>query len=348
MDKCLIIGDTHFDNKYPGYLDAQTDSILRMVKEHKPTHVVFLGDIFHHRKPHPEVVVKTHNLFQKISLSPGLKKSYVLRGNHDSANRSDDGLTSLETLNYPGSKVTVVTQTYKDHDLDFLLIPHYEDQERIKGALADASDSDIVFGHFGFDGCINSTGFLDFNLGKEHFNNRTFLGHIHKYTDHDHITILGTPWSTSFGECDKTNYVGIIQRPKNKSWGPLKLVKTTNTIRHYAVTEDALEPMKEEIEDPNYFTVLRVIVSNFSTQNYSEIKKTCKENYNAKYVDIKFEPIVDKKLKSRISGYNPNTPISSIDADVVEKYIEEQSTTIPVEDIREALQIIKNYEDSES
>ena len=346
--KCLVIGDTHFDNKYPGYLQAQVKSCYDIINSVKPTHVVFLGDIFHHRKPNPEVIVETHKLFSKIALIPGLKKAYILRGNHDSANRSDDGLTVLETLDYPSSKATVVTQTLIDDDLKFVLIPHYEDEERIKEELSNAPDGYVVFGHFGFDGCINSTGFLDFHLNKEDFKNKTILGHIHNYAKHDHITILGTPWTTSFGECDKTSYVGVMETDENGFWGDLTLIQPENTVRHYVVTEDSLEPMKEDIEDSRYFTVLRVVVSNFSSQNYSDIKKDCKENYNAKHVDIKFEPVVDKKLKKRLSGYNPSQPVSNIDDKIVDKYIEEQSTTIPVENIRDGLQIIKRYEDSES
>ena len=68
MRKCLVIGDTHYDTKCEGYLQNQIESTIRIVEEHKPTIVVFLGDIFHHRKPTPEVIVAVHKMFQKLSL----------------------------------------------------------------------------------------------------------------------------------------------------------------------------------------------------------------------------------------------------------------------------------------
>ena len=73
MKKCLVIGDTHYDTKCEGYLENQIESTIRIVEGGKPTHVVFLGDIFHHRKPTPEVTVAVHKMFQKLSLIPSLK-----------------------------------------------------------------------------------------------------------------------------------------------------------------------------------------------------------------------------------------------------------------------------------
>ena len=64
MSKCLIIGDTHYDTKCDGYLESQLNATLKIVKDQSPKYVVFLGDIFHHRKPTPEVIVGVHNLLK--------------------------------------------------------------------------------------------------------------------------------------------------------------------------------------------------------------------------------------------------------------------------------------------
>lgn len=344
----MVIGDTHFNNSYPGYLESQIESCYKMVSKAKPKYIVFLGDIYHHRKPSPEVIVGVNGLFNRLALVPGLTKIYILRGNHDSANRSDDGLTVLSTLQGPSRKVDLVDQTKFDHDLNFLLIPHYEDEKIIRESLDFAEDENtIVFGHFGFEGCMNSTGFFDFDLQKEDFKNRTILGHIHAYSKHGDITVLGTPWSTNFGECDQIHYTGMLERAEDGSWGDLELQQVEHSPRHYVVQEDSLEPMGDDIADPRFFTILRIVVSNFTEQNYAELKAVCKEKYNAKHVDIKFQPILDKKLSNRLSGYNPNTPVASIDDDIVNKYIEEQSTTIPMEELRDGLDIIKRYEDQD-
>ena len=344
-ETCMIIGDTHFNNSYPGYLEAQIESCIKMVEKRFPKYIVFLGDIYHHRKPSPEVIVGVDKLFGRLSRVPGVTNIFILRGNHDSANRSDDGLTVLSTLEGKG-KVKVIDQAKLFYELNFLFIPHYESEDSVKDHLTKVKDRNtIVFGHFGFEGCMNSTGFFDFDLKKEDFNNRTILGHIHAYSKHDNITILGTPWSTNFGECDGTHYIGMLERLPNGSWGELELEQPDYSPRHYVVAESSIEPMGDDISDPKFFTILRVVVSNFTEQNYSDLKKICKENYGAKYVDIKFQPVLDKKLSSRLSGYNPNTPVANIDDDIVEKYIEEQSTSIPIEELREGLKIINSYED---
>ena len=345
--KCLIIGDTHFDSPYNGYLESQTVSCLKLIKEHNPKYVIFLGDIFHHRKPHPEVVVAVHKLFQTISLHPGLTRIYVLRGNHDSANKSDDGLTALETLNYPGSRVRLIQQTLLDEEENFLFIPHYENEDTIQESLSYAPNEEtIVFGHFGFVGCLNGAGFHDSSLETKVFKNRTILGHIHRYIKEGNVTVLGTPWTTNFGECDYDHFVGVIEKEKGK-WGDLETKKVTFGPRHYAAPLESLESMKEEIKDPDYFTILRVIVDRFSDESTSNLRFDILKKYLVAYVDLKFQPVYDTMLNSRLSNYDPNVPISDIDNDVIEKYIEEQASTIPKEALQEGLDLIKTYEDTE-
>ena len=154
MSKCLIIGDTHYDTKCDGYLENQIESTIKIIKEHKPTHLICLGDIYHHRKPSPEVVVGVQKLFYMIRML--VENIYIIRGNHDSANKSDDGLTCLETLTYPGSKVTLIQHTFLDTKENMLFIPHYEKEEVIKGSLSLAPHSaTLEFGHFRFDACVN-------------------------------------------------------------------------------------------------------------------------------------------------------------------------------------------------
>jgi DNA repair exonuclease SbcCD nuclease subunit len=64
--KVLVIGDTHFDNQFPGYLDAQHQTLEKIVKTSQPDAVIFLGDIFHHRNPDPEVLVKTWHMVKRL------------------------------------------------------------------------------------------------------------------------------------------------------------------------------------------------------------------------------------------------------------------------------------------
>jgi DNA repair exonuclease SbcCD nuclease subunit len=348
VKKCLVIGDTHYDTKCEGYLDNQLQSTLRIVKEHKPTHVVFLGDIYHHRKPTPEVIVGVQKMFQELATLPDLKCMYVLRGNHDSQNRNDDGLTALETLCYPGSKVRLVQQTIVDTDLNFLLIPHYEDEEVIKEHLLYATDDQtIAFGHFSY--CPKHLGIRGFDSGLKlkDFPCRTILGHIHKYVEDEHVTILGTPWSTNYGEADNEHFVGILEESP-RGWKPLIKFKVGFGPRFYEAPFDSLEAMSEEISDSNYFTMLRVSVDKFSDDPPSLLRADIANKFKVANVDIKFQPVYDDTLNERLSGYDPNIPLTVIDADIITKYIQEQASTIPHELLESGLELIKDYADQEA
>jgi len=343
VKKCLVIGDTHYDTKCEGYLENQIESTIRIVEGEKPTHVVFLGDIFHHRKPTPEVIVAVHKMFQKLSLIPSLKLMYVLRGNHDSQNRNDDGLTALETLCYPGSKVRLVQQTIVDTDLNFLLIPHYEDDEKIKEHLSRGVDEHTVaFGHFSY--CPEHLGIrgFDSDLKLKDFQCRTILGHIHKYVEDEHVTILGTPWSTNYGEADNEHFVGVMEE-NSHGWGPLNKFKVTCGPRFYEAPYDALDAMKDEISDPNYFTLLRVTLDKFSDDPPSLLRADILNKFKVAHVDLRFQPVYDDTLNDRLSGYDPNVPLTVIDADIIKKYIAEQSSTIPHELLENGLDLIKQY-----
>ena len=343
MKKCLVIGDTHYDTKCEGYLENQVESTIRIVEGEKPTHVVFLGDIFHHRKPTPEVIVAVHKMFQKLSLIPSLKLMYVLRGNHDSQNRNDDGLTALETLCYPGSKVRLVQQTIVDTDLNFLLIPHYEDDEKIKEHLSRGVDEHTVaFGHFSY--CPEHLGIrgFDSDLKLKDFQCRTILGHIHKYVEDEHVTILGTPWSTNYGEADNEHFVGVMEE-NSHGWGPLNKFKVTCGPRFYEAPYDALDAMKDEISDQNYFTLLRVTLDKFSDDPPSLLRADILNKFKVAHVDLRFQPVYDDTLNDRLSGYDPNVPLTVIDADIIKKYIAEQSSTIPHELLENGLDLIKQY-----
>ena len=348
VNKCLVIGDTHYDTKCEGYLENQIESTIKIVDQHKPTHIVFLGDIYHHRRPSPEVIIATHKMFQKLALTPGLKCMYVLRGNHDSQNRSDDGLTALETLRYPGSKVRLVQQTLVDTDLKFLLIPHYENEETIKEHLHRGSDDNyIAFGHFSY--CPAHLGIrgFDSDLKLKDFGCRTILGHIHKYVEDQHVTVLGTPWSTNFGESDNEHYVGILEQHAN-GWGPLVKFKVTFGPRFYEAPYEALDAMRDEISDSNYFTLLRVTLNKFTDDPPAMLRADILDKFKVAHVDLKFQPVYDDTLNERLSGYDPNASLSVIDNNIIDKYIEEQCSTIPQDKLRQGLDIINKHADQET
>ena len=342
IKKVLVIGDTHFDNPYPGYLGAQLGTLEKIVRSSKPQAVIFLGDIFHHRSPEPEVLVETAKCFRRIEYD--VEKIVVLRGNHDSASKADDGLTVLELLQ---SDTVHVVRKAEEHTWGLNFIAHFEDEKRISMVLKEI-DKGIIFGHFGYEGCINAGGYFDFHLKKEEFKVPTILGHIHEFKQEGNITILGTPWSTNFGECDYPHYVGELEYDLNKqTWSELKKVHLNYGVRHYVCPYHSLETMKEDIMDPNYFTVLRVLLDKFSDDTTNDLRTKIREEYKVGYVDLKFQPILNKKLNNRLSDYAPTTNIDSLSEEVIEKYLDEQTSTLPKDVLKAGLEEIRLHEDKE-
>ncbi len=347
-DKCLVIGDTHFDTRCEGYLESQLKATVDIVSKHKPKYVVFLGDIYHHRKPTPEVIVGVHRLFKKLAIIPGVTKIFVLRGNHDSQNRSDDGLTALETLEYPGSKVEVVKHTRLDVGLNMLFIPHYESEEVIKEHLLSAHDSNTVaFGHFSYSPkCFGLHGF-ESTLEQNDFKCRTILGHIHKYLIDGKVTVLGTPWSTNYGECDYDHYVGVMERTA-KGWGVMKTVEVALGPRYYEAPYEALDAMGDDISKGDHFLMLRVLMDKFSEAPPNILREELSSRYKVGNVELKFKPIYNSDMNNRLSNYDPDTPLTVIDGDIIKRYIEEQASTIPTDRLEEGLNLIKEHDNQTS
>jgi len=58
--------------------------------------------------------------------------------------------------------------------------------------------------------------------------------------------------------------------------------------------------------------------------------------------------VYDDTLNERLSGYDPNVPLTVIDADIITKYIEEQASTIPQERLESGLNLIREYADQDT
>jgi len=318
MVKTLVIGDLHFDNKPFGLLKAQTGTIITLywdaVRDHGPIHdVIFLGDLMMHRKPYPRVLLALKEVMDTIS-----KNSLVtiIRGNHDSENKSDDGVTALSLFENPNVKV--VTQTWYDEKTKRAFIPHYENEERIKEDLAEVPRDYTVFGHFGYCGSLNSAGDNDFSLSLDDFRNPTILGHIHRHNRGETVTLLGTPYSTNFAEYKKENFYGIIEN------GELETFPIGYGPRHLMVDYDTVEENLDWINDPNYFTLLRINISTVDEDQNSIADLM--DKLTAGYVEVKYAPLLDDKYEpSEIQSTNP---IVEINDTLIEEYINTSNTNI--------------------
>ena len=199
--RTLLITDLHFTEKPKGLLSAQKTSICNLLSSEKYDDVIMMGDLMMYRKPTPSVLLALKEIVDLCQQAD--TPITIIRGNHDSETKADNGVTALSMFDYHARGVT---KTWYDHRTNRAFIPHYENEERIKQDLAAVPKDYTVFGHFGYRGSLNSAGDADFDLKLGDFHNPTLLGHVHRYVKRKNVTILGTPYTTNFGEWDKDNY----------------------------------------------------------------------------------------------------------------------------------------------
>ena len=337
--KTLVIGDLHLEDKYKGYLEAQHKCIKDIVYLEKPSVVVFLGDIFQFRKPDPSTLIELDNLLNSIAMMPSITAIYLLRGNHDSATKGDTCITALSI--FDKGRVNVISSTKFILDLNYLFIPHYEEELEILAKINQfrkmelINNNTIIFGHFGFEGCLNTAGEEDFKLSPDDFDCTTILGHIHKPNKKGNIIVLGTPYSTCFQEVDYSHQYAIIDHNRK-----IELKSINFGPRYLTFPLEALEANKDFINDPKYFTILRVLLSKLDGFDTLDLRKKLLDEYKVKFIDMKYLPFLDDKV-NQSSYYTPET-LTELTDDIIDKYISEQKTSIPEADLRKGLELLKN------
>lgn len=335
MVKTLIIGDLHFNDKPRGLLDAQisfTKRILSEGYEKGCRKVVFLGDLMMHRKPSPSVLLALKDVIQQAStLFPAVT---ILRGNHDSETKADDGVTALSL--FAGPKVCVTRHTQNDVFAAHTYIPHYEDESRILEDLKQVPEGFTVFGHFGYDGALNSAGDSDFTLAKSDFTHRTILGHIHGYKQDGNITLLGTPFTTSFQECNKENFYATLDEKG------LEVHRIEFGIRHLQMDYDAVEENLDWINDKDYYTLLRINMSSISEDQ--EAISSIIDKLDIAYCEVKYKPLVDTKEEFVVA--EDKEAVLDISDAIIEDYINSSKSELGKEQLLEGLSLI--YENQQS
>lgn len=334
--KTLVVGDLHFNHTPNGLLEAQKNTTIRILSEGAGRgcrEVIFLGDLMMHRRPTPSVLLALKEVM--AFCKENFYTTYVLRGNHDSENRNDDGVTALSLFD-DDPHIKVITTPYEEWSQPFTFIPHYEDEEVIKDCLANASEGNIVFGHFGYHGCLNSTGDADFGLSIDLFKNRTVLGHIHKHGGEGNVSVLGTPYSTNFGEAGKDCWYGVIGVDKEIEFFPIDF-----GVRHLVVDYNSVRDNLDWINHSEYYTMLRINVH--SVYDADEGMAELVEQLNVAGVEIKYVPFTDDR-----DEFTPEKGSVSLEVtdDLIESYINNTPTKINKEMLLEGLKLI--HEDQEN
>ena len=310
-----------------------------------------MGDLMMNRKPSPSVLLALKELINYISISE--TKIVILRGNHDSETKADDGVTALSLFD---NKARVVVHTEIDHKNKRVYIPHYENQEIIKRYLSEVPEGYTVFGHFGYNGCLNSAGDCDFNINFAEFISPSFLGHIHRFNKRtreakgslENVTILGTPYTTNYGESGKENFYGILddggpRNKKNTGWISsdaetyiTEFKPIEHGPRHLVVSyKDLLNPdVVQFINDKSYYTMLRV----FRDRDDEEINF---EGVDVEHLEIKWHPSTDN-IVDNLDAYSPDRDLFSVNEVILEDYIASVDTDLTRDQIMEGYSLIKN------
>jgi len=331
MVRTLILGDIHISNKDETLRQAQIDCVVKIFKEVKPDEVIQLGDFLDFRKPSPEALLAAKSI---IDFWKEKATVVILRGNHCASTKADDGVTALSV--FEGAKVKIVTHTWFDYKTKMAFIPHYENEKIITDALRECPKDYTVFGHFGYYGCLNSVGDFDFNIKPDSFRNNTVLGHIHRYNERafecygeeKKVLILGTPYTTNFGESGKQNYYGVLED------GKIELHEVTHGPRHLTISNKDVSSNLEMINNDDYCTYLRIILDPGEAQvNFDGI--------NVHSIDVKYSQAFDEEV---VSDYSPSRELFKLNDVIIDDYLDAANSTISKEKLLDGYNLLK-YED---
>ena len=330
--QALVIGDLHFEDKPRGLMKAQAAAVKQICVDRcgDSNQLIFLGDLMMHRNPRPTVLLALKELLDDI-VNMGYE-IHILRGNHDSVTKADDGVTALSL--FESKNIHVYTQYHEDHKNKWVFIPHYEDEQRIKEYLGSAPRGYTVFGHFGYYGVLNSAGDADFNLSISDFKNPTILGHIHKAGRNGNVSVLGTPYTTNFGEEGKDCFYGIVSK------GNVEKIPSTRGPRHLVIDYDKVEENLDWLNSGD-FNLIRVNIGTLD-EGMNKIAETI-QSIDAPFVEVKYKPLLDDK---EVFVPDDREVTSVMSDDLIEHYINSSNTKINKEDLLEGLKQIHENQQS--
>jgi hypothetical protein len=330
--QALVIGDLHFEDKPRGLMKAQAAAVKQICVDRcgDCNKLILLGDLMMHRSPRPTVLIALKELLDDI-VNLGYEV-HILRGNHDSVTKADDGVTALSL--FETKNIHVYTQYHEDHKNKWVFIPHYEDEQRIKEYLDNAPTGYTVFGHFGYYGVLNSAGDADFNLSISDFKNPTILGHIHKAGRNGNVSVLGTPYTTNFGEEGKDCFYGIV------SEGNVQKIPSTRGPRHLVIDYDKVEENLDWLNSGD-FNLIRVNIGTLD-EGMHKIAETL-QSIEAPSVEVKYKPLIDDKEEFLPDDRKVTSVMSD---DLIEHYINSSNTKINKQDLLDGLKQIHENQQS--
>lgn len=178
------------------------DAIDKVCQEREILNVVLPGDLFHKMGI---VEVETYNrTFQKAENSAKKSKLYMVKGNHDQADRAGKQHSLYPFNAIKGVKVfaesTVQTLSQDGESVDVAFIPYCDNRAQLMATVKELAGPPLAFMHVGFDGAaVGST--VEYRVKEplspvqvgKHFD-FVYTGHYHKLQFvHDNVMYIGSP-----------------------------------------------------------------------------------------------------------------------------------------------------------
>jgi len=262
------------------------DKILEAVVEFECGGIIITGDVYNSKSL---IYSQAQNLFFEFVSHKDLrdKDIIVMPGNHDLENLKSfrHALEPLKSL----ENVTIVDppEPFIHTQTRAAFIPYLHDKNLMLKAINKCKGIPNLFIHDGVNGAkIGNSHTDDFSFCPTTYKDfeNVYAGHYHSYQVVDNITYLGTPFSQSFSEANKTSYIGMIDFDTGA-----KLLKIpTNLRRHIELSFDLrkqkIDKAKIEKALQNPDNILKIKLSGNTKQLQAGKKAIAAEKGNIQLV----------------------------------------------------------------
>jgi hypothetical protein len=166
----------------------------------------------------------------------------------------------------------------------------------------------------------------------------TFLGHIHKPQIKNNIYILGTQYSTSYGEANARKYLHeLIFRD-----GAVEVIRKPIEygIKHIVCSPATLEDMVNQHKFKNFYILLRVKLDHLDSTLESKIEDHILKQHPVNHLEFAFEDVLPKFE----SAYTPSGVVSQLDDTLISKYLDDKNSVFSKKELLSTLDEIRSYE----
>jgi len=303
--KIAIICDTHWG--YAGkevYLDYFgrffDDVFFPKIKDEGVTHLIHLGDLTDQRRGinYLALSVMKKKFIQPIA-DMGIN-TYILAGNHDVYYKNTNRINSLQELfghgEYPNIRfVWDKAETIEIGGLKIDLCPWLNPENMDKNlSYLKNSDSDLLMGHFEFEGFDMGGGRLcTHGLSPKTFPHRkVFSGHFHTPSTRGRIRYLGAPYEMTWADCDGSRGFHILHtdtKTVDTHLNPLKLFKKVS------LDEDVTLNDVEKLDLGGRFDRMYVKINSRASRSVTDAALS-KISDSGKAIDVKVSEMLSESV----------------------------------------------------